>query len=97
MADLMKSTVFDRTEVEGDLISDSTYNAIIGIVLCWGFLVNWGIVKFIPTSALESINMIVFLVLYFASCLGGVYLFNSSTRRRSAFWDTTWSSCPSVW
>ena len=37
----MRSEVFDRTVATGAIVSDMTYNLTIGLVLCWGFLVNW--------------------------------------------------------
>ena len=72
-------SVFKRDEIDTDgvRISDASYNLIIGLVLCWGFLVNWLIVKFVPHSSLESINIWVFLIGYFASCFLGVFLFTS--------------------
>lgn len=72
--------VFDRCEFDcyGTRIGDGVYNLLIGLVLCWGFMVNWLIVKYIPHSSLEGINIWVFLLAYFVSCFFGVYLFKSS-------------------
>lgn len=69
--------VFDRTELDSGatVISDSTYNLIMGLVLCWGFFINWLIVKNISYRALASIHPLVFFIGYFASCLLGIYLF----------------------
>jgi len=69
--------VFDRTELDpgATVISDNAYNLIMGLVLCWGFFINWLIVKNISYSALAGIHPLVFLIGYFASCLLGVYLF----------------------
>jgi hypothetical protein len=43
----MENTVFQRSEYEsrGQRISSSVYNLCIGLVLGWGFLVNWLMVK----------------------------------------------------
>lgn len=73
-------SIFTRTlaDSSGTTIPDALYNLVIGLVLCWGFLVNWLIVKYIPHSALESINIWGFLIGYFASCFLGVYLFTTS-------------------
>lgn len=76
--DLLRSDVFHRTVPEGAEVSDSTYNTVIGLVLCWGFLVNWLIVKHVDTAALVGVNPGLFFLGYFASCLFGAYLFNSS-------------------
>jgi FtsH-binding integral membrane protein len=69
--------VFDRTALAPGVveISDSLYNLTMGLVLCYGFFVNWLMVKYIPYAALESINPFVFLLVYFGSCFLGVYLF----------------------
>ncbi len=49
----MTTSVFERTEVNGDILSDTAYNLAIGLVLCWGFLANWAMVSFIPFEALR--------------------------------------------
>jgi FtsH-binding integral membrane protein len=79
---MLKSDVFQRTETDSPVVSDSRYNAIIGLVLCWGFLINWLIVGFVDASSLLDINPIVFILIYFASCVYGIYLFNSSSISR---------------
>jgi len=69
--------VFERTALDSGAteISDSRYNLIMGLVLCYGFYVNWLMVKYIPYSTLENIHPFVFLIGYFASCFLGIYLF----------------------
>ncbi len=76
----MKNTVFSRTESEshGRRISRNAYNFVIGLVLCWGFLVNWLMVKNIPYKTIIDINIWVLLIGYFASCFFGIYLFTKS-------------------
>lgn len=59
-------------------ISTRLYNFIIGAVLLYGFLMNVFIVKTVPVATLLSINIWVFLIGYFASCLFGIYLFTKS-------------------
>ena len=78
MGDFLKSNVFNRTNADGTIVSDATYNLVIGLVLCWGFLVNWLLVQYVSTAWLLSIGPVIFLIGYFASCFFGVYLFNSS-------------------
>ncbi len=75
---MLKSDVFHRTEVESPVISAASYNMWIGLVLCWGLFVNWGMVKSIPPTLLYGIPPLVLIIGYLASCLFGVYLFNSS-------------------
>ncbi len=70
--------VFQRKAVEGEIISDFLYNFTMGLVLFWGFLVNWLMVKYIPTSQVERIDFLVFVFGYFGSCFLGVFIFNKS-------------------
>jgi FtsH-binding integral membrane protein len=76
--DNVANDVFARTETDGEIISDGAYNLAMGLVLCWGFLVNWWMVKNVPVSLITGIDFRLFLLGYFASCFLGVYLFNSS-------------------
>jgi FtsH-binding integral membrane protein len=82
---LLKSDVFDRTRPKGALVSPATYNLVIGLTLCWGFLVNWLIVKQIDTQTLLSIPVLFFFIAYFASCFLGIYLFNTYTEPAISF------------
>ena len=75
---MFESNVFERSQAEGATVSAATYNLVIGLVLCWGFLVNWLIVRNVNAASLSSVHPILFFVLYFASCFFGVYLFNKS-------------------
>jgi FtsH-binding integral membrane protein len=76
---MLKSDVYSRTKPEGAIVSDATYNLVIGLVLSWGFLINWLIVRHTSAEEIASINIWIFLIAYFASCFLGVYLFNSSS------------------
>lgn len=75
---MLKSDVWERTATDAPVLSDGAYNALIGVVLCWGFAVNWVLVRFVDTGTLQNIHPLIFLAGYFVCCLGGVYLFNSS-------------------
>lgn len=81
----MKTGVFDRTEALGRLVSPAVYNLILGLVLCWGFFVNWLMVVKINPQSIASIDFRLFLIGYFASCFLGVYLFNRSTNPLISF------------
>ena len=48
----MFESVWKRTEVTGAEVSPRVYNLIIGLVLCWGFGVNYLMVKYVPTEAI---------------------------------------------
>lgn len=67
-----------RTYVADSAISTRLYNFIIGAVLLYGFLMNVFIVKTVPVASLLSINIWVFLIGYFASCMLGLFMFTSS-------------------
>jgi FtsH-binding integral membrane protein len=73
--------VFKRTEADsqGAIISANVYNLVIGLTLCWGFLVNWLMVKNIPYESVASIHPLLFFVGYLASCFFGVYLYTKSS------------------
>jgi FtsH-binding integral membrane protein len=74
----MANSVFDRTALEGNEISASSYNMVIGLVLLWGFGLNWVMLNKISTEAIMSVNPIMFYIGYFASCFFGIYLFQKS-------------------
>lgn len=76
----MENTTFKRTDMDspGKRIGEGTYNLLIGLVLCWGFLVNWAMVKTIPYESIVSINPWIFFLGYIASCFFGIYLFTKS-------------------
>lgn len=77
-ADLIESDVFERSQADGPVVSAATYNMVIGLVLCWGFVVNWLLVRHINPASLAAVNPWIFIIGYFASCIFGAYLFNSS-------------------
>jgi FtsH-binding integral membrane protein len=76
---MLESDVFSRTKPEGAIVSGETYNLVIGLVLCWGFLMNWLIVHHVSPESITNINPWIFFIAYFASCFFGAYLFNSSS------------------
>lgn len=82
---MLKSDVFRRTGTDAATVSGATYNLVIGLVLCWGFLVNWVIVREVDTEWLSSINPWIFFAGYFASCFFGVFLFNKSEEPAISF------------
>ncbi len=74
--------VFERTFKRGqlkELIESAQYNLIIGLVLFWGFGINWLLVKFIPSEFILRIPFFIFIIGYFASCWYGISLFAKST------------------
>lgn len=73
-------TVFKRTKKDspGKIISSNMYNMTIGLVLAYGFTVNWLMVKNIPVDLIVTINPFLFVGGYILSCGVGVYLFVKS-------------------
>lgn len=82
---MLKSDAFRRTGTDAATVSGATYNLVIGLVLCWGFLVNWVIVREVDTEWLSNINPWIFFAGYFASCFFGVFLFNKSEEPAISF------------
>ncbi len=82
---MLESDVFGRSETTSKIIGDSAYNLVIGLVLFWGFFVNWAMVLNIDPNFLRSINMWVFLIGYLGSVFYGVYLFNKSDKPLVSF------------
>jgi len=74
------NNVFKRTKAEspGKIISSNLYNLIIGVVLVWGFFINWVMIKNIPVEAIAKINSWIFILGYFCSCFFGIFLFTKS-------------------
>jgi FtsH-binding integral membrane protein len=82
---MLQTNVFDRTTTTDPLVSDLVYNLTLGLTLCWGFAVNWLMVTNIDPAAIAAINPWIFFIGYLASCLFGVYLFNSSQNPTVSF------------
>ncbi|MCK5528283.1 MAG: US12 family protein [Kiritimatiellae bacterium] len=76
----MENNVFNRTSHNspGSEISTNLYNLVIGLVLCWGFLLNWIMVENIPYETIASINPWLFFLGYIAACFFGITLFIKS-------------------
>ncbi|GHB70279.1 hypothetical protein GCM10008107_19540 [Psychrosphaera saromensis] len=81
----MKSNVFERRSTTDQIISDSAYNFVIGLTLCWGFFINWLMVTSIEPQSIANVNPWIFFIGYFASCFFGIYLFNKSNKPLVSF------------
>ncbi len=81
----MKSDVFNRTSNGETEISPRLYNLTIGLVLSWGFLVNWFMVDSIPVEAIASIHPWVFIGGFLVSGLVGICMFNMSSNPLISF------------
>ena len=82
---MMESNVFERTHNGEQEVSPRLYNFTIGVVLCWGFLINWLMVGSIPVESITAIDPWVFFIGYFASCFFGIYLFSNSSNPMVSF------------
>lgn len=66
-------------------ISDRSFNLIMGLVLLYGFALNWYMVATIPVESLQAIPIWGFLIGYFVSCLIGIVLFSTSDNPAVSF------------
>ncbi len=82
---LSTNSVWDRRELTGEAISNATYNLAIGLVLTWGFAVNYLMVKNVPAEAVLNINRWVFLIGYLAAIVAGTWLYTSSSNPAVSF------------
>lgn len=74
----MNNHVFKRTTVSSSLLSDTLYNFIIGLTLCWGFLINWLLVTFIDTALIRDLDLVLFIASYLISVVIGTFLYELS-------------------
>lgn len=74
----MKAGVIENIKADDKIISDSTYNFVIGITLFWGFAINWLMVLKIPVESISGINTIAFCIGYILSCFLGCYIYYKS-------------------
>ncbi len=72
--------VFNRriTNSNDKILSPNMYNLAIGLTLCWGFFVNYIVVKSVPVEAIASIGMMPFFILYIICCFAGVMMYAKS-------------------
>lgn len=75
---MFDNNIYNRTDVNAEIISDKSYNLVIGLVLLWGFFVNYLMVTLIDTRILMEINYIVLFVGYFVCCMIGIAIFTKS-------------------
>ncbi len=66
-----------RRHTGGSTLNPRVYNLVIGLMLLWGFFLNFLSVKYIPTETLTNIPFIGFIVGYIVSCLIGIFLLSS--------------------
>lgn len=77
--------VFHRTEVNGEIISEQNYNLVIGLVLVWGFAINYLMVRSIEFTLTSTTQIILFIVGYFASFYIGHRIMRNSENPAISF------------
>jgi len=78
---LSTEAVWNRRETTDELVSDSTYNLTIGMVLLWGFTINFLMVENInpaPIQAFMGGSPWIFMGLYIVSVLVGTSIYSKS-------------------
>lgn len=82
---LSTETVWDRRQTTDKVISDAQYNITIGLVLSWGFGVNYLMIQSIPAESVLSINHWVLLIGYFISVMIGTAIYTKSDNPAISF------------
>ena len=85
---MLDESVWDRTAIginESELLSPAAYNAAIGMVLFWGFGVNFYMVENIPPEAAMQFGFWPFMIGYMACCFAGVMIYSRSDNPAISF------------
>ena len=82
---LEMDSVWSRSEVVGNEISETLYNTIIGAVLLWGFGLNYVMLSIIPVEVVSSIPFWALMIGYMVCVFFGTYLFTSSDNPMVSF------------
>lgn len=69
----------ERALSSENTMSEGVYNFSIGAVLCWGFFVNWMMIKTIPAESIMSMNIWALLIGFFVLGIAGVVTFSMSS------------------
>lgn len=67
-----------------DVLSARKYNAVIGLCLLWGFMINAVMVQ-TCTDFFLKINPILLIIFYFVSCLAGIFIAKGSSNPLISF------------
>jgi FtsH-binding integral membrane protein len=79
------TSVWERRETEGTIVSDQIYHATIGGVLLWGFALNYLMVTLIPVQMILSIPFWILLIGYFISVIAGTMIYQKSDNPAISF------------
>ncbi len=78
---LSTETVWNRRHTTDELVSESTYNLTIGMVLLWGFALNFLMIENIDPAPIMAFRMSspwIFLGMYFVSIMAGTMIYTKS-------------------
>jgi len=75
---MLGQSIWNRTEIDGKVISNRTYNFVIGAVLLWGFGVNYLMVTNIDAEAVMAIPSWQLILGYLVSVIIGTVIFTKS-------------------
>ncbi len=85
---LSTEAVWNRRQTTDELISGSTYNLTIGMVLLWGFSMNFLMVEHLdpaPVVAFLAGSPWIFMAMYFASIIIGTIIYSKSDNPAVSF------------
>ncbi|WP_415912286.1 Bax inhibitor-1 family protein [Neptuniibacter sp. QD37_11] len=82
---LESSQIFGRQSSRSDELNARAYNFVVGLVILYGFIVNWAMVSFIPVESIQAMNVWVLLIGYFVSCIAGIMIFTKSDNALVSF------------
>lgn len=72
--------VFSRTLVEGEIIADRQYNLVVGLMLFWGFGINYIIVSNADLALRSSTDLLLVIVGYFVMFFVGNTIIRRSNK-----------------
>lgn len=82
---MLENEIYDRTDGGGERITPQSFNLLIGLVLLWGFFVNFLLVKYVATERLLEMNFYVLIGGYIAMCLIGSLMYSKSSNPLVSF------------
>ena len=79
--------VFDRIEIEspGTRMGAHIYNLVIGLMLCWGMVINWLGAKNLHSAVIANVDPLFFMLGCLGICCIGTLLIKTSTQLLISF------------
>ena len=82
---LSTESVWSRRGIAQDQMSAGQYNVVIGLVLTWGFAINWYMVTQIDPTVFLSIPSMGFMIGYFVCIIAGAMMYAKSDNPAISF------------